>query len=112
MQQIPQVRSASPKREFRVGSRLAVLLTDIESANPIVGYRYIVVVLEDGNPQPCLYVTAETNRMIKDSVHAPFLATFDERGHTNFGQSMEWADEDTFVKKAQRMITDRYATRH
>ena len=112
MQMIPRVRSASLKRELRVGSRLAVLFTDIKSANPMVGYRYIVVVLEDGNPQPCLYVTAETNPLIKDSVHAPFLATFDEFGHHNFGQSLAWADEDTFMKQAERMITSRYATRH
>jgi len=30
MQQIPRVRSVSPKREFRVGSRLAVLFTHIK----------------------------------------------------------------------------------
>ena len=44
-------------------------------------------VLRRSTPEPCLFVTSETNKLIKDTFGAPMLGTFDAAGHTNWGQS-------------------------
>jgi hypothetical protein len=61
MPSFPVIRTAIPKRRFRVGDQNVTLLGEIESGDG-VSYRWIMAFVQDGQARPGLFVCAEKNR--------------------------------------------------
>jgi hypothetical protein len=57
----PVIRTAIPKRRYRVGDQNVTLLGEVESGDGI-SYRWIMAFVQDGQPKPGLYVCAERSR--------------------------------------------------
>jgi hypothetical protein len=119
----PTIRSANSVKRYRIGGYEAALLDTIESEGPI-GYEYIVVVFEQGGANPFLFVTSERNDpqaarelsaelgLDMDVEHpresgSHFLCVFDERGHTNLGDSDAWGDAAAFETAAMGILAER-----
>jgi hypothetical protein len=96
----PQVKSARPRRRYRLGNYQARLLDQVEAIGPI-RYLYLLVLLAEGDPQPRLFVASEESDMPPSlGPQPPFLGIFDPTGHYNLGSSSEWADFETFAARA------------
>lgn len=61
MADFPVIRTAIPKRRYRVGDQNVTVLGEVESGDGIT-YRWIMAFVQDGQARPGLYVCAERNR--------------------------------------------------
>ena len=61
MPSFPVIRTAIPKRRYRVGDHNVTVLGEVESGDGI-SYRWIMAFVQDGQPRPGLFVCAEKNR--------------------------------------------------
>ena len=43
------------------------------------------------------------------SIRSPMLCTFTADGHVNFGDSEDWSDKETFLKKAGKIVREALA---
>jgi len=58
MPDVPQISTAVPKRRYKIGEFVAVVLGDIVSRDGI-DYRYVFALVREGEPEPRLYVALE-----------------------------------------------------
>ena len=101
----PAIINAREVERFPIGPYEGILLTDIE-ARGAVQYQFVLAVLKEG--EPCLYISSEVNRMAAElGGGSHFLCAFEESKHLNFGCSNEWADLETFKRKAVEMAKER-----
>ena len=56
----PHIQTALPKRRYEIDTFSVVVLGDIESRDP-VKYKYIMALVEMGESEPFMYITAEEN---------------------------------------------------
>lgn len=103
----PLIRGAKAVERYRLGSYLAVLFAEIESVGAME-YLFILALLEEGAPEPRLFITSEVNAMagvFGGGSH--FLGLFDQTGHANMGASDEWAERERFTTKALALAAER-----
>lgn len=60
MSSAPLIRTAIPKRRYRVGDQNVTVLGEIESSDGIA-YRWIMAFVQDGQARPGFFVCAERN---------------------------------------------------
>jgi hypothetical protein len=100
----PAILDAKPLRRYVLRDHTALLLTDIASRGRIQ-YRHIVVVWNDTERDPCLYVTSEVST---STLGESFFCTFDKDGHHNFGSSEEWNALEQFEQRALLVLVEAY----
>jgi hypothetical protein len=61
MQNKPSILTAIPKRRYKLGLFNVVILGDIETEDAI-RYRYIAAVVQEGDPEPGIYLTCEPHK--------------------------------------------------
>jgi hypothetical protein len=107
MKYVPFIKSAKPRKRFRIGNHSAALWVDIESAGN-VKYKYILAVFDEKG-QPCYFVASEVNQMANImGKGSHFLGLFPGDGHTNCGASDEWSDEVKFTEVALRIVGEKF----
>ena len=83
-------------------------MTQIVAAGAIQ-YQYMVVVYDNDN-EPCLFVASEVNSMAKAfGGGSHFLGVFPGDGHSNMGDSNDWADQDKFFARASEIVRNHFA---
>jgi len=103
----PVVKSAKPKRWYRVGKYQACLFGEIESMG-FVQYLHIFAVFGEDS-KGMYFVTAEVNLLAGgEGAGSHFLCVFDDGKHLNYGDSDQWADEETFVTEALRLAREKF----
>jgi hypothetical protein len=106
MQYMPKIKAAKALAQFKVADRPAVLYGDIESVGR-VQYAYLFTVFDDAK-QPILIISSELNSMrsvLGGGSH--YLCIFDNAGHSNCGDSDDWADEELFTARALALAYER-----
>lgn len=94
----PEIKTAIPKRRYRLGEFSLVVLGEIDSTDD-VDYIYILAVVREGDAEPGLYITAQ------DDPQQPTQNTLSMRvimrdGSEVIGTSDRWNDLDLFVTDA------------
>ncbi len=56
----PHIQTAIPKRRYEIDTFSVVVLGDVESDDP-VSYKWIMALVEMGQEEPFMYITAEEN---------------------------------------------------
>lgn len=95
----PSIATAIPLRRYKYGEFTLTVLGDIESRDEN-GYRYILAVVQGGDPEPGLYITAEKGAG-KDTAMRIMMRDGDEV----IGRSEQWCDLDVFVDEAMTIIS-------
>ena len=92
---VPHIKTAIPRQRHQIGGFVATILDEIDSDDP-VSYRYIMAVVEDGKPSPCLYVTAERNRGATSDEGRFNLRVIMGDEEKQLAPSDEWGELDKF----------------
>jgi hypothetical protein len=104
---LPTLKSARTVKMFRLGSYLAVVMTDCESSG-VIQYTHVVFAGKLTDQQPTFAVAAEVNRRPFPGC-SHFLGVFPGSGHRNLGCADTWADLDAFTSKALAIIAEHFA---
>jgi hypothetical protein len=95
---LPAIRTAIPKRRYRVGDQSVTVLGEIESGDGL-SYRWIMAFVQDGQTKPGLYICAEKPgpgpRLKLRVVNSAMSEVVDE--------DERWRDLDTFADEALRI---------
>ena len=103
----PPMRKAKLLRRYRVGEYDALLLGHIKADGP-VKYLYILGMFRRADHDLCLGVASEENKLssrLGGGSH--FLGVFPGEGHENHGASDEWANVETFGRRALQLARER-----
>ncbi|MCU0971467.1 MAG: hypothetical protein MUF57_06685 [Gammaproteobacteria bacterium] len=100
MSAMPIIRTAIPKRRYRVGDYSVTVLGEIDSGDG-VAYRYIMAFVPDGQPKPTFYVCAEKNRPGGDAAYR--LRVVSSAMSEVVDQDDRWGDLDAFAEEALRI---------
>lgn len=100
MSSFPVIRTAIPKRRYRVGDQNVTVLGEIESGDG-VNYRWIMAFVQDGQVRPGFYVCAEKNRPGNDAAYR--LRVVNAVMSEVVDQSDGLADLDTFAEEGLRL---------
>jgi hypothetical protein len=100
MSDFPVIRTAIPKRRYRVGDQNVTLLGEVESGDGI-GYRWIMAFVQDGQTRPGFYVCAEKNRPGGDAAYR--LRVVNAVMSEVVDQSDGLGDLDTFAEEGLRL---------
>ena len=97
----PGIRTAIPKRRYRLGEFTLTLLGEVDS-NDGISYRYILAVIHGQDPEPGMYVTAEqvgdgNGRLLDMRVILP-------DGEQIIGRDAAWARLDQFAGRAIEVV--------
>lgn len=92
MENKPNIQTAIPKRRYKLGEFTIILLGEIES-NDANHYRYITAVIQEGDPEPGIYLTCEKS---SDGNHAMRLIMRD--GSEVLDYSPDWKDQEPFMQ--------------
>lgn len=92
----PHILTAIPQRRYQLGSFLVNILSDIKSDDP-TDYRYIMALVDEGEQQPCLYVTAEVNPPDRHSQGRYCIRVLLEDQEKLMGSADEWGDIENFA---------------
>jgi hypothetical protein len=90
----PGIRTAIPKRRYRLGEFTVTVLGEIESSDG-VEYRYIMAVVRGQDPQPGMYITAE--RPAGTTGKRIDMRLIMQDGAEVLGQDPGWWQLDTFT---------------
>jgi hypothetical protein len=101
---LPVLKAARTHARYKIGSYVALVLTNCESAG-VIQYLYVVIVFKPGESQPCFAVAAESSEAIQPGTRGYFLGVFPGSGHLNMGLSEDWGDLEKFTVKALEIIT-------
>jgi hypothetical protein len=96
MRDRPDIKTAIPRRRYKLGEFTVVVLAEIDSAGD-VAYQYILAVVRDGDAQPGLYITAEKPSTGETTRHALSMHVIMRDGSDVLGTSERWAELDVFV---------------
>ncbi len=102
MQDRPQIRTAIPKRRYRIGRYVATLLGEIESADPRT-FRYILAFVLQGSPEPELYVCAEVSPPAQRTEGGYRLLAIGESLSEVIDTDDRWGDLETFAEQALKL---------
>jgi hypothetical protein len=95
---LPVIRTAIPKRRYRVGDQSVTVLGEIESGDGL-SYRWIMAFVQDGQTRPGLYLCAEKPgpgpRLRLRVVNGAMSEVIEE--------DARWRDLDTFADEALRI---------
>ena len=95
---LPVIRTAIPKRRYRVGDQNVSVLGEIDSGDG-VSYRWIMAFVQDGQPRPGLYICAE-----KPGPGAALrLRVVNSAMSEVLDEDERWRDLDTFAEEALRI---------
>jgi hypothetical protein len=97
---LPVIRTAIPKRRYRVGDHNVTVLGEVESGDG-VSYRWIMAFVQDGESRPGLFVCAEKNR--PGSAAAYRLRVVNAAMSEVLDEGAGWGDLDTFATEALRL---------
>jgi hypothetical protein len=95
----PRINTAMPRRRYRLGDFSAVVLGEIDSADPIQ-YSYILALVREGDTHPCFYVTSEQNRRRAAAGGSHRMRVIAEKLDEVLGSSDRWRDLDEFTTEA------------
>lgn len=98
----PKISSATLKETFKFKRHTAKLFTDCKS-DGLIQYHHILLIIPNGQLEPVLAVTSETNFSAKSHFNDPFLCTFQGGVHSNFGSDPAYKHVDTFAIKAREV---------
>lgn len=95
----PVIRTALPKRRYKLGDFTAVVLGDIDSGDQ-TEYFYVMGVVRDGEAEPGMYITSERNRAAASGEGSAVMRVVMRDGSQPLGASDRWADLDLFANDA------------
>jgi hypothetical protein len=98
MSNFPLIRTAIPRRRYRVGEYQANLLADIESGDD-KDYQFILAFIEDGGSKPVLYVCAERNPPGERSDGLYRLTIINDVMSDVLSAGNQWRSEDRFAEE-------------
>lgn len=98
----PGIVTAIPKRRYRLGEFSLAVLGEIES-NDNRNYRYIMAVVQGDDPEPGLYLTAESSRETGHNRYDMRLVMRD--GEDIIGSSEDWHDVEVFTEEAIGIVS-------
>ncbi len=97
----PGIRTAIPRRRYRLGEFTLTVLGEIDSSDG-VDYCFIMAVIHGENKEPGLYVTAERPADGPDRQLAMRVIMRD--GAEVIGRSEAWSQLDAFVAESTRVV--------
>jgi hypothetical protein len=98
----PAIRTAIPKRRYRLGEFTLTVLGEIDSSDGI-DYRYITAVIQGQDPEPGLYITAEVPA--GSAGKALDMRIIMRDGSEVIGQDAEWNQLDAFAGKCIEIVS-------
>lgn len=98
----PGIRTAIPKRRYRLGDFTLTVLGDIESGDGI-DYHYIMAVIQGQDSEPGMYITAERPGDSGGRELSMRLVMRD--GAEVIGSSDQWVSLDMFAGEAIDIVT-------
>jgi hypothetical protein len=113
---VPQIQGGTPVCSYECGGYKAILVKDPESSGPIKYPHVLIVYRAIDNTSPIMIITAEQGT-ISDTLLEKlpeelkggfgenagselFIGVFDEKGHSNYSSSSEYAILEEFESKA------------
>jgi hypothetical protein len=103
---MPKIKAAQARAQFSLGDHKAVLYGDIVPAGR-VEYAFLLTVFDPAK-QVRFIISSEVNSMkpvMGGGSH--YLCIFDDTGHSNLGDSDDWADEELFTGRALAIAYER-----
>lgn len=98
----PGIRTAIPKRRYRLGEFTLTVLGEIDSSDG-VDYRYIMAVIQGQDPEPGLYITAEQPAGSAGDVLDMRIIMRD--GSEVIGQDARWSRLDDFTAEGIDIVS-------
>jgi hypothetical protein len=102
MKDKPGIRTAIPKRRYRLGEFLLTVLGDVESSDGI-DYQYIMAVIQGQDAEPGMYITAERPGYSAGRELSMRLIMRD--GAEVIGSSDQWVSVDMFSGEAIDIVS-------
>lgn len=102
MQDEPIIRSAIPKRRYRIGDHAVSLLGEIESGDART-FRYILAFVALGKTEPCLYVLSELSHPREADLGRYRLRLVNETLSEVMDSDDRWGDLETFAEQALKL---------
>lgn len=99
MEHRPQIRTAIPKRRYRLGKHDATLLGEIDSSDARQ-WRYLLAFVPQGQREPVLYVGAEVVPPVERDSGGWRLRVIGELLEDEFGCDDRWGELDVFSEQA------------
>lgn len=94
----PAIKTAIPKRRYKLGEFSLVVLGEIESADG-VDYNYILAVVREGEAEPGLYITAQSGPK-QTTRNTLSMRVIMRDGSEVIGMSDHWSDVESFTAEA------------
>lgn len=94
----PDIKRAIPRRRYKFGEFMVVVLGDVESGDA-VSYRYLMAVVREGDAEPGIYVTCEHG-----SAPACRLRVVMHDGAQVVAEHAEYRDEEIFAAAALEIV--------
>lgn len=98
----PGIRTAIPKRRYRLGEFTLTVLGEIESSDG-VDYRYIMAVICGQDPEPGMYITAEKPSGEPGKSLAMRIIMHD--GEEELGRDESWRQLDAFTERGIEIVS-------
>ena len=98
----PGIRTAIPKRRYRLGEFTLTVLGDVESSDGI-DYQYIMAVIQGQDSKPGMYITAE--RPADPAGRELSMRLVMRDGAEIIGSSDQWVSLDMFTGEALDIVT-------
>ena len=102
--QAPTIQTAIPKQRYQLGPYQAVLLSEIESPDP-VRYRFILALVREGETQPSVFITCEKNARAQAQQGSHRMCIVSEKVNEVLGSSDDYKDADAFAAEALAAAT-------
>jgi hypothetical protein len=102
MENKPGIRTALPKRRYRLGEFTLTVLGEVESSDGI-DYQYIMAVIQGQDPEPGMYITAE--RPDGTGGRELIMRLIMRDGSEVIGSSEQWVSLDMFTGEAIDIVT-------
>lgn len=104
MQDRPIIKTAIPKRRYRIGQHGATLLGEIESGDGQV-YRHLMAFVPAGQAEPVFYVCAETVAPAERAAGAYRLRIIGELLSEVLDQDDRWGDLEASPSRRWRSVS-------
>jgi hypothetical protein len=98
MSDFPLIRTAIPRRRYRVGEYAATLLSEVESGDG-KDYQFILAFVEEGGKQPVLFVCLERNPPGRRANGSHCLRIVNAAMSEVLGSSDHWRAEEAFAEE-------------
>ena len=102
MENRPAIRTAIPKRRYRLGEFTLTVLGDVESSDGI-DYQYIMAVIQGQDPEPGMYITAE--RTDSPGGRELLMRLVMRDGAEIIGSSDQWVSLEMFTGEAIDIVS-------